>query len=432
MKAGHSTGALRLLVTAALIAFGVMTWVGGASATHAPPGTPLWGYSSELGTSHIVQYDIGTDTFTTSCTPPGSFNGEANGRGIAFDPTDGNLWYTFLGPAFVGDGLIHKTTPPPLCNTVTTIPFCDGPGGTTQDAIGAMDVDPDDGQLWVAGYQPIGGQSFLYKVDSSSGAILQSCSVPFGDGGEGNDTLTEAKLPGLTGSGNYLLTDAGEVVTSGIPPGDLLVVDEATCIGGGPGTVVTTYQKIINMTGIDYELSELIATGAGFIYSLGGPPFGSAQAFMSEAPGVGLEDITMKTQLAVTGMMTGGGFINDPVAGKVTHGFELHCIAAQLPNNLEVVWGKGNRFHLQSLSNATCFDSPTIAPNPPGAPFDTYQGSGSGLCNGSAATAQWKLTDAGEPGSLDAFSITINGCSGPSSSVTFSGNLGGGNQQAHS
>ena len=280
-------GLARLLTLTALIAVGAaVAWSGTAFATHAPPGTPLWGY--EAGTaSRILQYDVGTDTFVTSCVPAPT----GNGRGLAFDPTDGNLWYTFVDSSFAGDGLIHKTTPPPACAPVTSIPFGDGPGGAIQDGVGALDVDPDDGNLWAAGYQPIGGNSFLYKVNSATGAILASCFVPSGGGGVGNDTLTEAKLSGLPGSGSYLLTDAGEITTA---PNDVLVVDEASCVGGGPGTIVTSFVKAVGMTGVDYELGSLFATDAPNIYSLGGPPFAPALATMSAAPSVTLEDITLK------------------------------------------------------------------------------------------------------------------------------------------
>jgi hypothetical protein len=126
------------------------------------------------------------------------------------------------------------------------------------------------------------------------------------------------------------------------------------------------------------------------------------------------------------GRMTGGGSV---FAGslRVTHGFELHCNVSQGPNNLEVNWGKGNNFHLTNLASASCTDDPAIAPPPPNAGFDTYTGSGTGLCNGLAATATWTFTDAGEPGKNDTAKINITG----GCSLSVSGNLNSGNQQAH-
>src|SRR5690349_12039946 len=97
-----------------------------ASAQPFPAGTVLWGYEANFSASKINLYDINTtgSPITATCVPPGSING----RGLAFDPTDGNLWYTFVDPptGFVGDGMIHKTTPPTptnmTCTAVTTIP----------------------------------------------------------------------------------------------------------------------------------------------------------------------------------------------------------------------------------------------------------------------------------------------------------------------
>lgn len=71
--------------------------------------------------------------------------------GVAYDPTDGNLRYTVFNAAiFTGDGLIHKTTPPLACTDLTLIT-------APQTSIGALDIDPDDGHLWAAGYDPIDG-----------------------------------------------------------------------------------------------------------------------------------------------------------------------------------------------------------------------------------------------------------------------------------
>lgn len=133
----------------------------------------------------------------------------------------------------------------------------------------------------------------------------------------------------------------------------------------------------------------------------------------------------------ITGRMTGGGKIP---AGKVTlegkHGFELHCDPTQGPNRLEVNWGKGNKFHLETLDSAVCSDDPAIGPNPPAAGFDTYVGKGTGRLNGvSGATAKWEFRDAGEPGKNDYATIVIN--DGVNPPYTFTGYLQNGNHQAH-
>ncbi|HET6457847.1 MAG TPA: SBBP repeat-containing protein, partial [Nitrosopumilaceae archaeon] len=141
-----------------------------------------------------------------------------------------------------------------------------------------------------------------------------------------------------------------------------------------------------------------------------------------------------------TGRMTGGGSILTPAvtssSGKstsmrVTHGFELHCDVNQSPNTLEVNWDKGNKFHLNSLTTASCTDDPTIIPNPPSAGFDTYKGTGTGSYNGvSGATAEWTFTDAGEPGKNDFAKLVIKDKNNVVV-LSVSGYLNSGNQQAH-
>jgi hypothetical protein len=129
--------------------------------------------------------------------------------------------------------------------------------------------------------------------------------------------------------------------------------------------------------------------------------------------------------------MTGGGSIFTKAGGRVTHGFELHCDPEIGPNNLEINWGPGNHFHLTELLTAVCTDDPTIVPRPPSADFDTYVGTGIGSCNGvDGATITFTLTDAGEPGKKDFASYEISGCPG-GLTLTVSGNLNKGNQQAH-
>ncbi|MBI2443425.1 MAG: hypothetical protein HYV40_05995 [Candidatus Levybacteria bacterium] len=133
---------------------------------------------------------------------------------------------------------------------------------------------------------------------------------------------------------------------------------------------------------------------------------------------------------SLPGRMTGGGTIP---AGTTTlegkHGFELHCDVADVPNRLEVNWGKGNKFHLENLTFATCSNDPTLDEEQPVAGFDTYKGKGTGRLNGvSGATAKWTFTDDGEPGTADHAIITITD---GVNTYTFSGNLKNGNQQAH-
>lgn len=156
----------------------------------------IWGYEASSTNAQLFSYRFASGvTPDSSCFPNLSGDATGNGRGLAFDPIDGNLWITRLkqDPAFGGDGYIHKVIPPNatqipnVCPEVDVIPFGDGPGGTTQDDIGALDVDPGSRHIWAAGYQPINvgnrNRSYIYLVNRNNGNILQYCWIPFGGGG---------------------------------------------------------------------------------------------------------------------------------------------------------------------------------------------------------------------------------------------------------
>ncbi|HVM06409.1 MAG TPA: hypothetical protein VM242_14675 [Acidimicrobiales bacterium] len=128
------------------------------------------------------------------------------------------------------------------------------------------------------------------------------------------------------------------------------------------------------------------------------------------------------------GWMTGGGRIT-PAAGAVTHGFRLECTPSNGPNNLQVNWGPGQSFHLESVISASCSDNRKLDPGNPTAGFDTLVGSATGRCNnGGSATATYTLTDDGEPGSGDLLKISISGDCNLAQST---GHLDRGNHQAH-
>jgi hypothetical protein len=130
----------------------------------------------------------------------------------------------------------------------------------------------------------------------------------------------------------------------------------------------------------------------------------------------------------VEGRMTGGGSV---FGSQVTHGFELYCDAGMGPNNLEVNWGKGDKFHLENLTVGWCWDDPNINERPPVAGFDTYVGSGTGRYNGvSGANIRFEFTDAGEPGKNDLAVINVIDAGG-NVVLSVSGNLKNGNHQAH-
>lgn len=181
-------------------------------------------------------------------------------------------------------------------------------------------------------------------------------------------------------------------------------------------------------TGVDVNFNIVVTVPAG-------TPCGDYRFVISavDKSGVNYGDQTVIIHVpcSVPGRMTGGGSVFTNDNSRVTHGFELKCDKSQTPNNLEVNWGKGNKFHLETLTTASCSDDPAIEPNPPAAGFDTYKGTGTGRYNGAeGATAEWTFTDAGEPGKNDIATIVIKDSSG-NIVLSVSGNLNGGNQQAH-
>ena len=132
----------------------------------------------------------------------------------------------------------------------------------------------------------------------------------------------------------------------------------------------------------------------------------------------------------IDGRMTGGGSVFTADGMRVTHGFEIHCNRAE-PNNIEVNW-PDHKFHLLSLNHAVCTDDPDIHQLPRTAPFDTFEGDGTGRLDGvDGATINFVFVDGGEPGKVhDTAYIVIRNSEGDVV-LTVSGLLEQGNQQAH-
>jgi hypothetical protein len=206
--------------------------------------------------------------------------------------------------------------------------------------------------------------------------------------------------PGLADGDRVTATIVGSTITSYINDVPIFSVTDAAFTDGNPG--MGFYLQGASGLNADYGFTSFTATG-------GSVP--------STAPGQ-------------TGRMTGEGTIVTP-SGLVMDEFELQCNASDAPNRLEVKWG-GNRFRLEGLTSAICVDDPSIgSANPPDAAFDTYKGQGIGTYNGApGASAEWTITDAGEPGKNDTFTIQIRN-SGHLLLLTASGRLITGNNQAH-
>src|SRR2546430_2955003 len=189
------------------------------------------------------------------------------------------------------------------CTQLYQIPFGDGPGGTIQDDIGALDVDQGSKHIWAAGYSPItldGGltlRNYFYLVNRNNGKIIQSCYIPANvlNGGGFNDSLSYARLKGLPGSGQYLLTDGGEFFPGTPFDPNLRVIDTASCHDAKAATVVATFNTPHGVTGIDFEWPGLLSTDVftASIYNDGNQPFTSSTLIGATGAVFGLEDISL-------------------------------------------------------------------------------------------------------------------------------------------
>jgi hypothetical protein len=280
-----------------------------APAADSPPGNfkhTLWGNEAGLTTSRILQYTVIPGvTPGPTCVPTHGAGSptQQNGRGVAFDPLSNNLWNTTVA-LFAGDGYVHQNTPPPACTPTKELPFGDGPGGTIQDDIGALDVDEGSKHIWAAGYQPILVQnvmrSYLYLVNRNNGKILQSCWIPFRGGGVGNDTLSTYKNPSLPGSAKYLLTDAGELMTV---PNSYALIDQSDCHGGNQVTPIMEFLKTTPMgvSGIDLEWPGLLNTNGDELYNNGDQPFTTPTLVGNWGNTMSMEDISLCGYRGVVG-----------------------------------------------------------------------------------------------------------------------------------
>jgi len=266
-----------------------------------PPGgssTLYWGYEANFASSKLNAYRaVSGNPMVASCVPSGPHIPTAsNGRGVAFDPLDGNLWISRL-TGFGGDATIIKVTPPisgpSVCSEISSLPVhYQGGIPPEQPAFGALDIDQGSKHIWAAGYIPvlISGmfRNYFYLVNRNNGLIIQSCYLPAA-AFQGNDSQTYARLAGLPGSGQYLITDNGEFT----PTDPLLVIDTADCHKGQQVTPVTSFSKARGMTGIDFEWLGLLNTDLAFSYNNGDQPF-TTTVFLGPTGAVfGVEDISV-------------------------------------------------------------------------------------------------------------------------------------------
>jgi hypothetical protein len=241
-------------------------------APHGSLSHLLWGYESDFLESKLTAYTFDPYSVVASCVPSGpNIPSTSNGRGVAFDPVDGNLWISRL-TSFAGDGQIHEVSPPNVtpgtCPEIKTLTVHAKEGRPIQPDYGALDVDNKSGHIWAAGYSPVsvgGGplRNYFYEINRNNGLILQSCYIPAFAARPTNDSLTVMKNTKLPGSSQYLVTDGGELETT------IKVIDRASCHRGNEATVVATTNVDHGVAGIDFEWPGLLNTDGFTLFNNG-------------------------------------------------------------------------------------------------------------------------------------------------------------------
>lgn len=443
----------------------VMTMLALLAGLLAPLSQParaatVWNLGDVFAGINGGQYQVYTNAGVLKETISDGLGGFTTG--CAFNGAQDKLYTTNFGNTKVV--VYNDASPHTIAQTIDTGAV--NPGGDSESVVFAA-----SGDFYVG--HPDGDDDI--QRYNAAGAYQQSYNVAIENrGSDWLDLANDQKTMFYTSEGRkvkrYKVSGAGAQLAdfaalpgTGIafalrllPPGDgsggLLVADYVNVKKlDGTGSVVATY----DVTGEDTWFSLSLdpdglhfwagndGTGKFYKFAIGSPGVDTHVTVVDTGVGSGdLFGLCLKgepTAALKDRRMTGGGTVVGNVppnlpAGlptEVKHGFELHCNIAQSPNRLEVNWGKGNKFHLEGLTSATCSNDPNIVPNPPAAVFDTYKGKGTGRYNGvSGATAEWTFTDQGEPGKNDTAELVIKDVTNVTV-VSIVGTLKVGNHQAH-
>lgn len=360
----------------------------GCGMTNHPDGTLY----SNTGAG-VVNLDANTGAqLRPAFGPPG------NVLGIAVDPQTNSLVYAKSDCRFTATCTIVSVDPVSLTSTTLAVL-----SPSDSEFIDGIFFDPSGNFIFLSNRAPV----FRMTVLSRTGAIVQHVAMTSEPDGiafhtnptfvvtnNTNGTMTRFDFP----SNNFALAPTQSLFASGGFRGDLSQV-------GPNGCLYVTQAGTRFVDNSTSSNNSVVQICPNFV-----PP-----------PGVN----------PATGFMTGGGSVSASDGSRVTHGFTLQCNIKNSPDNLQINWGSGNSFHLAALSAVVCFNDPAINPEPPSAGFNTMVGRGTGTLNGVAgASVTFTFSDAGEPGRNDTAKITVQDAGG-NTVLSASGNLTGGNQQAH-
>jgi hypothetical protein len=156
----------------------------------------------------LLRYGLGDGLLRSSCTPNPTSSAAAAYISAMTAAPGGNLWYAVQSNGVNQENArIYKMTP--RCVPLGSIPVGGAPAATSSHAVAAIAMDPSGRFLWVD--EPFdsndnpNGNSYVYKLNPTTGQILQTCSYATDLFNLG--PLAAVKDPALPGSGTYLLTE---------------------------------------------------------------------------------------------------------------------------------------------------------------------------------------------------------------------------------
>jgi hypothetical protein len=382
----------------------------GCGLTNRPDDETLYSNSWPLGVQNL---DANTGAVLRSNLGLGG-----DSLGITVDPQTKNIVYVgakCFGPGFNGDSNcpIYSLNPDPNLDThplsekIST--FATVQNGYLIDGIA---FDPSGNFLFLSVRRP---RFYMLVLDRSGNEVqrVPMTSEPDGIAFHVNPDFVVTNNTDV--DSNLAETGVGTMTRFDFPSNDFTQTPTQTLFASGG------FRGDLSQVGPDgclYATQRYTRFGDGFVDKTKTSIVQICPNFVPP-PGVYLN----------VGHMTGGGRVlaNETT---VTHGFELYCDTNKTPNNLEINWGNGNKFHLENLLESKCSYDPSVSPNVPDALFNKLVGSASGSYNGlPGATAEFTFTDAGEPGKRDLAKIVIK--LGDVIVLSMSGDLERGNHQVH-
>src|SRR6266571_2575725 len=295
----------------------------------------------------------------------------------------------------------------------------DGGSGIAVDAAGSAYVTGDTDSPNFPTASPLqaanggGNDVFVSKLDAAGSALLYSTYLgrSGGDGGSGIavDAAGSAYVTGQTDSPNFPTANPLQAANGG---GDDAFVSKLNSTGSA-----LLYSTYLGGSGGDYGLSIVVdAAGSAYVAGLtDSPNFPTASPLQAANGGGGDAFVAKIAQVTLpsisVGKVTGVGTIN-VTGGIANFGFIVQSQSSTGPitGDLQFVnHATGDKMHSVSF---TAF---TISGN-------TATFGGTCTNNGMACTFTVNVTDNGEPGTTDSFTISISG-GAPQGGTLRSGNI---------